>query len=1206
MTSWLGWVLRRARASTGLLLTLLALVTATTAILAGAVGYSGAAATTAARQAITGAPPGEAGIRVQTREGDDPAAQDSAARGLIDEAFAPAPVSVQRTVVSPPRPVTDVDGTVLKGDVVVLASEALTPDDPDVGDRVDVVEGGWPQAATDPVQGLLHAGPAAEWGVGVGDTLEVDGTPVAVAGLWRPVDPGDAYWFGDPLVATGRDGKERGPLLVPPGSVAQLVDAPFVRWTVQPDAREIQPGDLAHLSSAAESLRSTLKTPGVDVRGVTVEGDLAPTAGTAAHNLATANALGVIPLSVLALVTMLSVIQLARLLATTREAQAQLLVARGATRTQVLVSTVGESAVVTVVGSTLGALAAWAVLQAVPAGPGQGGTVVRVALLTGLAVLVVLAAVAAIQVRRLTAGGTADISGRTRAATALATLVLVLGAAGVSWWQLRRNGSPLVTRDDGSLGTDLVAGAAPALLLAAAAVVAMALLGPLGRLVEALTRSGRSAAGHLAAAQVARRLPVYAVPAVLTVLAVGATTLSGLYAGTSAALRDNLAAVGQGAPVRATLEAPPKVAADGQVPPAPQLPTGVTGTTSTAPVWLDETSRLGDLEVPVTMAPAGELAQTVSLAQLPTGQQLVPVQALTVPTPAPAGVEIPPGTREVTVTVDVDLTADEKALEGVQAGFEQTVKDVMDGVFGQAQPDEAQARADARMMMDSQFVNAPSQTTWDLRLRFVDTTHGIYRTVDGGTVDLRMPAVTLPWTAQVEAGDQVEDIDYTRAEITQGGGDADITFALPQDTSFTLVGVDLLRPNERFRGFPALPPDVDAQLTARTGDGTDLFGAATAGWGSLTLASPQVLADIEAENAGVDPEATVTTVLPDGGRLTQGLTRQVPGELDTSGRTWTIHQGSDVMFPDDVTIAPGLEYVEDAAPPTTAPTPSQQEEENTTVEAAASTGTVPAALTAATASAAGLRVGDRAQLNAFGSQLPIEVVAVVPAVPGSLSATGVLLDRDAVAAQFVAQQRPLPYPTELWAMPDGWSGVEGAADARTDETTSTVVEELAGRDGVATVTGPGRVAVTDATSAARLVFWVASVGAVLLAVTGIGAVAATLLGHRRPEVAVLRALGMTPRSQARSRALELGGVVLASVALGLVASWLVGRAVVPELARSTALPGQASLPAQLLLEPGVWAALMGVGALVVLLVVGGQATRVRAQALDHDYREEIR
>src|SRR5690606_17814358 len=83
-------------------------------------------------------------------------------------------------------------------------------------------------------------------------------------------------------------------------------------------------------------------------------------------------------------------------------------------------------------------------------------------------VLLVLAAVALLQVWRLTTGGRADLSGRTRAATALATLVLVLGAAAVAWWQLRRTGSPLVTREDGSLGTDLVAGAAPALLLATA------------------------------------------------------------------------------------------------------------------------------------------------------------------------------------------------------------------------------------------------------------------------------------------------------------------------------------------------------------------------------------------------------------------------------------------------------------------------------------------------------------------------------------------------------------------------------------------------------------------------------------------------------------------------------------------------------------------------------------------------------------------
>src|SRR5699024_11088324 len=134
----------------------------------------------------------------------------------------------------------------------------------------------------------------------------------------------------------------------------------------------------------------------------------------------------------------------------------------------------------------------------------------------------------------------ADLSGRARAATALATVVLVLGAAALSWWQLRRAGSPLVTRADGTLATDIVAGAAPALLLAAAAVVALALLGPLTRALELATRPSRAATGHLATAQVSRHLSVYAVPVVLTVLAVGATTLAALYAGTSAQLREDL------------------------------------------------------------------------------------------------------------------------------------------------------------------------------------------------------------------------------------------------------------------------------------------------------------------------------------------------------------------------------------------------------------------------------------------------------------------------------------------------------------------------------------------------------------------------------------------------------------------------------------------------------------------------------------------
>ena len=58
----------------------------------------------------------------------------------------------------------------------------------------------------------------------------------------------------------------------------------------------------------------------------------------------------------------------------------------------------------------------------------------------------------------------------------------------------------------------------------------MALLGPLTRLLEVATRPSRTATHHLASAQVSRHLSVYAVPVVLTVLAVGATTLAALYA----------------------------------------------------------------------------------------------------------------------------------------------------------------------------------------------------------------------------------------------------------------------------------------------------------------------------------------------------------------------------------------------------------------------------------------------------------------------------------------------------------------------------------------------------------------------------------------------------------------------------------------------------------------------------------------------------
>ncbi|WP_122263503.1 FtsX-like permease family protein [Ornithinimicrobium cerasi] len=1190
MTTWWGWALRRARASTGLLLTLLALVTVTTAILAGAVGYSSAAATTAARSALTDAPPDQAGIRVQTRQGEDPQAQDVAARSRIDAAFTPAPISVQRTLVSEPRPVT-LGGTALPGRLVVLASGSLTPADPGAADRVSLTEGSWPVDATDPVQGMLHAATAGEWEVGVGDTLEVDGTPVAIVGTWRPVDAADAYWFGDRLVAAGADGSDRGPLVVPPSTLTTLVDAPFVRWTVQPDASRIQPDDLARLASAAASLQASLKVPEVDVRGVTVDGDLAPTAAAASTNLATARALGVIPLSVLVLVTMLAVVQLARLLATTRDAQAQLLVARGATRTQVLVGTVGEAALVALLGTALGALAAGLVLRAVPAGDAQGTTVAGVAAVSGLLVLLVLAVVATAQVRRLTGGGTAtaDLSGRARAATALATVVLVLGAAGVAWWQLRRAGSPVLVRADGSLGTDLLAGAAPALLLAAAAVVAMALLGPAGRLAEALTRPGRAASGHLAAAQVSRRLPVYAVPAVLTVLAVGATTLSGLYAGTAAHLRDNLAAVGQGAPVRAVLVEPPVTTGPGVVPPAPDLLGDTPGVASSVAVWTDPDARLADLTVAVTMAPAAQLADVVTQPDLPDGSgPVVPVAELTGGGPdlTGQGVLLPAGTRTVELTLEAELTVPDEELERLQAGYESLV----DQLTGEAEgevflgPDaaplpEEEARATARSMTDEPLRAAGAEAVkdWVVSMTVADPATGLISTVDGAPVEVTRATVEPPQAPR----------PYTDSAVAAGGGGGTVTFTLPEATGLVVRDLRLRIPVTHDDRFDPVPQDVRLTLTARTDDGTDLLALAS-GWGSPVAAPPDVVAEAEAEREAQGDPGIRTYVDPRTGHvLTVDDAVYVPPSLDVSATPWVIAGRSNVNLPPSLTVAPGTSYREPVPGSPFAPAPPRGDDE-------ATPGTVPVALTPAAARAANLAVGSPAQIRAFGATLPVTVSAIVPAVPGTLAPLAALVDRDAVAAVLADLDRPLPHPTEVWA-----STAPGAD-------TDAVVEELTGRADVATVTGPGAVTVTDATTAARLVFRVASAGAVLLAATGIAAVAATLLGARRPEVAVLRALGMPPRAQARSRAVELAGVVSAAVLMGLAAGWLVSRAVVPELARSTTQRAQVALAAPLRLEVGPWVALLTAGAVVVLAVVLVQAVMVARQAVDRDYREEIR
>lgn len=1108
----LGLVVMRARHGIGLLLTILLLAAGTTAIIAGTLGYSGAASTTAARAALEDAEPTEAGIRVQTRLAADAQAQDAAAQQIIREAFAPTHVHVQRAIRSEPRSVADQSGR-----LVVMAGPALTLADPDFAKRIQIVEGTWPAPSDSMVQGALHAGAAEQWGVGVGDRVDVSGAVVEITAVWRPVDPEEVFWFGDPLAAAGADGSTVGPLVVPSEATTSFGSTPFVQFTVQPGAEAILPDDMPRLAAVAGTLGRTLQVPEVDVRGVTVEGDLAPTAEAAARNLATAKALNLVPVTLLLLVSLIAIVQIARLQAQARAGEVELLIARGASSGQVLRWSVIEAVAVAVVSAALGTLAALGVMRLVPAGDLQTDLVVRTGLLAGLAVLLALVVVAVLQVRLLAARTAADRSGRTRTVAALGTVVLTLGAAVFTWWQLNRYGSPLVTNADGSLRTDLVAGAAPAFLLAAAALLSTMVLSPVSRLVETVSRRSRGLLTHLSAAQVSRRLVVYAVPVVLTVLAVGATTVAGLYAGTSAQLRQDLAALGRGADIRAMAATDPVTRTT--LPAVPSL-AGAEGVDASTAVWLSS-GRLGNSIVSYTALPVDQLGAAVSV---PEGVLDVPAVTEALRGPAlPEGAIALPETA-TGLSLSVELTAVPSDPEGLQESVEQTYE-WMHEQFGPDFTDEPPPPEAIEEMAREQVEMIAEDVA---REREITPVLWFWDEASTSLLRVEAPTVPLQLDATLSLASDIPTITVAPASST-----GTIEIPVVAGPGRALVGIDL--------GLPSSAPyDLDLTLTRLTtsgeGDGeTNLLAdRAASSWTTPIPSEPQPIAD----------------------GLPSGQLEAVPDGLHL-----TALSGTETVVPLE---APGLTPSADA---------------------------VPVALTASLAATGNFEVGLPITVQAFNRNIPARVAAIVTAVPGSTAPHSVLMDSSALSTYLATIGETLDQPTQLWA---------SSSDP------DTALEAVRRLPGIASATGPGSVSVTDAAGAVRLVFWVASSGAVLLAVTGIGAVASNLLSVRRPEVSVLRALGMTPGGQARTRVAELLWVVLASVGLGLLAGWLVGWLVVPELSSSTTLAGQVTISVPLVLEVPFWIGLLAALVVSLLLLLAVLYLTVHRQALDRDYREEIR
>jgi len=376
-------------------------------------------------------------------------------------------------------------------------------------------------------------------------------------------------------------------------------DAPFVRWTITPDVAATTPDDLrAFTAGQAALLETVLADDDVQVRGAEMTGDLGERSADATASLGAASAVALVPMMVLALAGVIAVAQVARLLAATRAGEVRLLVSRGASPAQLTAAAAVEAGVVVLVGAAAGCGAAVALLASEGIS-GALGDLLPSAVACALAAVLVVVALEGLQARAAAALRLVDTSGRARQAATWGTVVLVLVAATVTLWLLRRYGSPLVPTPDGGQ-SDPAAAAAPALALAAAAVVAVVLLGPLTRAWAALA-ARRPDTRVFPARQVARRLAVTAVPVVLVVVAAGSVVLASAFVGTGTQLRLASAAVASGSDVRVVTH----TGTPGPVAGYESLP----GAASAAPARMSE-GAADDVPVSTTGLPVDRIAAT--------------------------------------------------------------------------------------------------------------------------------------------------------------------------------------------------------------------------------------------------------------------------------------------------------------------------------------------------------------------------------------------------------------------------------------------------------------------------------------------------------------------------------------------------------------------------------------------------------------------
>ena len=423
----------------------------------------------------------------------------------------------------------------------------------EIASHAILIAGRWPAAVAAPGSGRTRAIPAALPAsaaallhVRAGEVLRLrdratnalESFDITGTFALRQGPGAGSYWTLSDVPASGMASSggstTYGPLVVSQASFGQALGISGGSWVAQPDMAAFTGGSLSQMSASVTALSQSLSSLSSPA-GAQLTTSLPSVLTGAGSTLAVARSELVMSALELLLLTSVALLAVARLLAAQREGETALLIARGATRSQLTRLTAAEVIPLSVVMSAAGGLAgirlASVLASAGPlgaAGIGLAGQPDAYLDALGAAAVVAVAAVAALLApvvtpgpgaARVRRGRQAMVAGVTRAGLDVALLVLAVLAG----WQLRQYSA---VSDNGIAGIDPVLALAPALALAAGSVAALRLLPLAAVAADQLAARGRRLTAALAGWQLSRMPVRQGTAALLLIMAVAIGTLA--------------------------------------------------------------------------------------------------------------------------------------------------------------------------------------------------------------------------------------------------------------------------------------------------------------------------------------------------------------------------------------------------------------------------------------------------------------------------------------------------------------------------------------------------------------------------------------------------------------------------------------------------------------------------------------------------------